>query len=42
MMANAHQVNIKSRSPKDKVNDLVQRNPAVLKLIQELGLELDL
>lgn len=42
MMANAHQVNIKSRSPKDKVNDIVQRNPAVLKLIQELGLELDL
>jgi len=42
MMANAHQVNIKSRSSKDKVNDIVQRNPAVLKLIQELGLELDL
>lgn len=42
IMENAQQSNIKSRSSKDKLNDMVQKNPTVVKLIQELGLELDL
>jgi hypothetical protein len=39
---NAQQIHIKSRSSRDKLNDMVNRNPSVLKFIQDLGLELDL
>jgi hypothetical protein len=39
---NAQQMHIKSRSERDKLNDMVDRNPSVLKFIQDLGLELDL
>ena len=39
---NAQQINIKSLSSREKLNDMMQRNPSIAKLIQELGLELEL
>ena len=41
MIENTIQKNIKSLSPKERLNEMINQNPEVLRLMKDFGLELD-
>jgi RIO-like serine/threonine protein kinase len=41
MIENTTKKNIKSLSPKERLNEMINQNPEVLRLMKDLGLELD-
>ena len=41
MIENTTQKNIKSLSPKERLNEMINQNPEVLRLMKDFGLELD-